>query len=344
MTTIFDLAERYDLTPDAVRRWLRGRGLIGRKETSVSHRAEAEFRKVHGGYLESPTRAFLHAEPAPESALPQQFRAPPPPPKPRHDPAAEAFYKRKHDELLTQFRALQAQLAEAQRAQPAPKPKAKAPARPRKKIPAAPAPLPALGESLEALGFMDSARRSALRALVASTEGADALLQAARVPAEAVSLLQPVCADHACQQVSTLDGRVAVRVSASRCDVCHGSPNRRWYALMARTAVRAGKPRVMVVGGAEDSHAALRALAKDHPKLRLEIVPGDKKTTRQRARTKVRGVDVVVIWSSTQLDHAVSDVFKTAADAEEQVRRVLVPDGGRGIAAMSRAVVEALQR
>lgn len=346
--TIYDLAEQYNRSTDYVRGWLRKRGLLGRKDVQVSHAAVQVFKKAHNTGLELPSSAYAEpqAEVASPAQLPPQYRTPIAPPlPPPANPAVEGFYRKKHDELMTQYRAAQAQISELRgeltKAQRKPR-VIQAPSKPvAPKNPTSAAPL---GDVLEGQGFVGDARRSALRALVASPRGADALLSSVLAQPEAVRSLRPVCEDPTCHRVSTLDGAVAVRVSASRCAVCEGSPNRRWFGLMARMAVRAGKQRLLIIGGSDDSHAALNALAKNYPQLKMVLVEGDRKTNRQRARTKTRGADVVVFWASTLLDHAVSDVYKDAAEALPTVKSVVVPKGGRGIKSMARAVVEALDR
>ena len=135
---------------------------------------------------------------------------------------------------------------------------------------------------------------------------------------------------------------VTVAAPAHECDACAGRPTQRWYRWMARRLADTRRLRLTVVGGSEQTHAELRALAALAPDLKQRLVDGTVSTTRQQARSHCRGSDVVVIWGSTRLDHAVSQVYKDEALAADHVRLVPVGDGARGVQALARAVAEAM--
>lgn len=357
MATTLDLAAEYDLSPDTIERWLREHGL-GKPKGHLSSKAERAFRDAHDKHR-SVAQWFVtpHRQSAP---------APVPVQNPAHNPVTRAdnpaisnHYKHKHDQLLDAHRAVVAD-RDAQRgaverltselarltaaleaAEAGPK---------RKRVPAAePAPAAPAAETLrsalEATGLFGDELRRGLRAFVADDKRCDALLAAARLEDIAImASLAPVCQDPICREVAALDGKVAVDVTATRCVICHNSDNRRAWLRMARACVRATRTKLLIVGGAEDSHANVNQLATLTPELDVSLVDGTSSQPRQRARSKVRGADLVVLWSSTQLDHTVSDVYKSEADAFPRALRVVVREGGRGIKAMAEAVTEALSR
>jgi len=130
--------------------------------------------------------------------------------------------------------------------------------------------------------------------------------------------------------------RRPVRVtSAASCEVCGGSNNRR-AALAARSSLlRANARRVLVVGGTATQQTELRALLGGGG-IALQFVDGTSHSHSQRdAIANMRRSDVVVIWGSTPLRHAVSDLYTEAPVAG--VRTITV--ARRGIEALCREVV-----
>ncbi|MEZ4434407.1 MAG: hypothetical protein R3F65_18545 [bacterium] len=357
MATTLDLAAEYDLSPDAIERWLREHGL-GKPKGHLSSKAERAFRDAHDKHR-SVAQWFVtpHRQSAP---LTSPAHNPATNPATRVDnPAITNHYKHKHDQLLDGYRGVVAErdaaraavetlgaevarlTAALEAAEAGPKRKRVPAAEP---APAAPAAEP-LRAALEATGLFGDELRRALRAFVADDKRCDALLAQARLEdIGLVASLAPVCPDPTCREVASLDGKVAVDVTATRCVICHNSDNRRAWLRMARACVRATRTKLLIVGGAEDSHAHVNQLTALTPELDVSLVDGTSSQTRQRARSKVRGADLVVIWSSTQLDHTVSDVYKSEADAFPRALRVMVREGGRGIKALAEDVVTALNR
>ncbi|MEZ4466518.1 MAG: hypothetical protein R3F43_19215 [bacterium] len=70
---------------------------------------------------------------------------------------------------------------------------------------------------------------------------------------------------------------------------------------------------------------------------------GEDRIDGTRARQLVRGHDVVAFWVSTEMSHADSQPFKDAARQDAGVVIAASPPGGRGVAALARAVVEAVE-
>lgn len=343
MPTLLDLAVDYDMTPDAVARWLQKRG-YGKPKGNLSAKIEDAFRKAHdrGKSLEQ-----VFADPRRQAAAP----IPALNPVTRVDnPSISNHYKRKFDDLLAEHRAAteasEAALAEAAtlRSKVA---ALEARLAERPKPTAAPTPTPGetLRDALGLTGLFGAELRDGLRALIADDKRCDALLDAARVTeVDAFAALTPVCSHPTCRAVAAAERRVAVPVTPSRCEVCRGSDNRRAWREMAQAATVATRTRIIVVGGADDSHAEVRTLAALTPSLDVTIVDGTSRQTRQQAKTRVRHADVVAIWSSTQLDHKVSDVYKSEADAQPGALRVAVREGGRGVKALAESITEAVKR
>lgn len=351
MATVLELAAEYDLSPDAVETWLRAHG-YGRPKGGLSVKTERAFRQAHDAHR-SVAQWFVtpHRQSAPEpEPVPRQA-------KPRRpEPGIAHHYKRRHDELLGQYREATAErdAARAQADEAAARIEALEQeiarleaARAVGERRSAPRDAAAWGsplrEALEAAGLFAEAGRQGLRALVADDRACDRLLDAARIDdLGPFTALAPVCADPICRAVAAIDGKVVVEAPAL-CAVCHGSVNRRWWQRMARACVARKRTRLIVVGGSDQSHANINALIPETPALSVSCVEGTSWQPRQRVRTRVQGADVVVLWSSTILDHKVSDVYKAEADACPRVLRVAVREGGRGVAALCQAVVEAIE-
>lgn len=154
--------------------------------------------------------------------------------------------------------------------------------------------------------------------------------------------VQPVCPTVACRTVATFDGWHVVAVGAQGCAVCKGSDNRRWFRLMAARLKRARCERLLVVGGGPSSHTELRRLLRDASHLDVQIVDASKSFDARQAKALVLGVDVAVFWTSTILPHAVSDPIKEAARSAPRLIRAATPVGGKGIAALCKTVITAL--
>lgn len=337
MTTDFDLAERAGVSVDAVRRWLRHRGYGGKRAQRIPPGIEQAFLEAHGvgrGRIESlpsaPPRVTRPiSRPAPQPVGPSVID--------REKSPQINDLQRELLQARAELQAAQAELARRPVTRPVPvvtAPPAVA------KTPDA----PVLRNVLARRGLTD--QREAVSALEAAV-AADpvALLDALHVSDPAVfEKIAPVCPAVTCRQVAGLRGFHVIPTGASRCAVCRGSDNRRWFRLMALRLERAGRQRLLVVGGAPDSHAALKRLLRDAPKIDLRLVEGDQRLDGARARALVGGVDAVVFWASTVLDHAVSDPLKDATRRDPRVLRAVTPPGGRGVAAMCRAVVDALDQ
>lgn len=214
-------------------------------------------------------------------------------------------------------RTLQRALAEAQGAPPPPPVRARA--------------------IFESRGLMGASEIDVvLRGLGEQREGG-ALLDLLEVsdPAALEALLEDrvalLCGDPLC---AVAPGRAVLRVAPARCDVCGGSDVRRAVRRFQDAALLNGLSRVVIVGGSPQYHRQLRALVNE-PRLRLNLVPGDRRRNLQQARADEAGADLVILWGATLLDHSTSELY---GRGEGRVLRV----PHRGIARMLLQVADAL--
>ena len=121
---------------------------------------------------------------------------------------------------------------------------------------------------------------------------------------------------------------------ARHCEACGGSANRLALRRAADACRRGGVARVLVVGGAPSVHATLHE--EWPPDLALRIVSGTERHTRQDAAAQLAWADVILVWSATQLDHAVSELYRRAAG------RKIVVVRRRGIEALADALAARL--
>jgi hypothetical protein len=109
MPTTFDLAAEYDLSPDAIERWLREHGL-GKPKGHLSSKAERAFREAHDKHR-SVAQWFVTPHRQETSPL---LHSPAAPSADRSDnPSITNHYKRKHDLLLDEHRKVTASATRA---------------------------------------------------------------------------------------------------------------------------------------------------------------------------------------------------------------------------------------
>lgn len=344
MTTDFDLAERAGVSVDAVRKWLRHRGYGGKRAQRIPPAIEQAFLEAHGV-----GRGRIEDLPRRGPARPQPARVTRPIDRPAARATAPSVIDREKSRRINDLQreltsaradlqAAQAELARRPVTRPIPQISVPPPE------PPAADDAPALRDVLARQGLTAAGdARAALEAALA--DDPEALLDALLVADPAVfERVQPICPAVTCRTVADLLSWHVIPAGASRCAVCRGSDNRRWYRLMALRLERAGRHRLLVVGGSPKSHTELARLKRDAPRLDVRLVEGDQRLDGNKARALVGGVDAVVFWASTVLDHAVSDVIKEAARRDPRVIRAVSTPGARGVAAMCRAVIEAVEQ
>ena len=120
-----------------------------------------------------------------------------------------------------------------------------------------------------------------------------------------------VCARSDCREAADAvgDGRVvAPATDPQHCAFCGGSANERAVLEMLEACRTRGWRRLCVVGGSPHTRTALEGLVGDA--LELRLVDGTISRSRGQADADLRWADVVVVWGSTQLGHAVSLLYK----------------------------------
>jgi hypothetical protein len=125
--------------------------------------------------------------------------------------------------------------------------------------------------------------------------------------------------------------REAVTVSRPSCEVCGGSNNRRAGIAMLRALRRKGVRRVVIVGGTPHLWKEAREQFADAPEIAVRYVDGtDTSHSGKDALTNKRWAQLIVIWASTPLKHAVSNHY--SHEIPDGVRLVTVnPRGFEGL-------------
>ena len=155
--------------------------------------------------------------------------------------------------------------------------------------------------------------------------------------------LRTVCHHADCRALAAASHWVVVDGTPAACAVCHGSDNDRAYARLSRAWREAGLGKLIVVGGAEDSFAELRRHNETHKHPDLRLVEGGHRPDKRQARDLCRGADLVVLWGSTQVHHAETEVWSSAAHAQD-TPALTMGNGQRGVKALAEAVLDWVAR
>jgi hypothetical protein len=124
--------------------------------------------------------------------------------------------------------------------------------------------------------------------------------------------------------------------STAVCEYCQGSDNHRALLRLAEACARARVRRILVVGGSPALHTELIHMKPAEWELRLVI--GTERRTLDRAKADLDWAQLVLIWGGSELDHKVSTLYTTRADAKGK----MVSIAKRGIAALFTAAAEHL--
>lgn len=163
-----------------------------------------------------------------------------------------------------------------------------------------------------------------------------------KVPAareQLVRWLIRTCESDECQAwaAEIAEGRLVTSGTGMTCEVCGGSNNRRAVIAMVRACRRAGMMRLLIVGGFGPAVADLQALTAGTG-LEFRIVDGVAgKHTRADAIPNLNWADLLVIWGSSPLPHAVSNAY--TVDRPRDLKMITVVR--RGVEALCREVVRA---
>ena len=129
-----------------------------------------------------------------------------------------------------------------------------------------------------------------------------------------------------------LDGdRAPVVASGRSCEVCEGSNNRRAGLAAGAALARGGVSRVLVLGGTPKLR---QELERSLPDVNLEFVDGMRSHTQKEALANMKRVQMVVVWGSTPLKHAVSELY-----TREPLKHLrVVTTSKRGVEALCREI------
>jgi hypothetical protein len=134
-------------------------------------------------------------------------------------------------------------------------------------------------------------------------------------------------------------GRLAVEVSATHCQLCAGSNNRRAVTRCIDAMAKRGIGRVVIVGGTPVQQHDVRQLFGASG-VALRFIDGTRASHSQKdAEHNKRWADLIVVWAPTPLRHAVSELY--TEQRYEGLKVVQVPR--RGIEALCDEVVRALR-
>jgi hypothetical protein len=156
------------------------------------------------------------------------------------------------------------------------------------------------------------------------------------------SALIRVCSAECAKLARTGDrsGRDPITTASATCEVCGGSNNRR-AALSCREVLRKHRvSSVLVVGGTATINNELQQII-DWGGVRFEFVDGTKTSHSQKdAIAHLNRAQLMIIWGSTPLRHAVSNLY--TQDTPAHVRTITV--SRRGIEALCAEIVSSYTR
>ena len=124
--------------------------------------------------------------------------------------------------------------------------------------------------------------------------------------------------------------------SAGHCEVCGGSNNRRAMLAAARALRVAGVKRVLIVGGRKEQHQEIAGVFAGHGVALQGVVGTSVSHTQKDAQANMRRADVMVVWGSTELRHALSKLY--TSETPPHLRNV--PVARRSTEALCDAIVQ----
>jgi hypothetical protein len=196
----------------------------------------------------------------------------------------------------------------------------------------------AIDDLLRSAGFdAPAARREGRRALEAAgltRAGKTGIAQYKRDAA--IALLENtfvVVCGPACRALAPAGRRPVVGLA--RCEVCGGSNNRRAMLAAARSLREHGVKRVLIIGGRKEQHQEIAGVFRDEGVALQGVIGTSASHTQKDAQANMRRADVMVIWGSTELRHAVSKLY--TSEPPDHLRVVQI--GRRGTEALCDAIV-----
>ena len=134
------------------------------------------------------------------------------------------------------------------------------------------------------------------------------------------------------------DGRLVLAASELTCEVCGGSNNRRAAMAMLRACAAKGVTRLLIVGGVGATRGEVESLLAG-TKLELRMIDGASgRHTRGDAAPNLAWAQLLVIWGSSPLPHAVSNTY--TVERPRELKAITV--SRRGVEALCREIIRAV--
>ena len=145
------------------------------------------------------------------------------------------------------------------------------------------------------------------------------------------------CSNGDCKQAARVEERNPLLVDKSQCFYCGGSGDKQALQGLANTMEAEGLSRILVVGGTDNKGQEIRKKSQTlHVQWRF--IDGTKAKDDRYYRPHRDWADVIIIWSSTPLDHRVSGHFTGRSDD-----RVITAER-RGISSLCESVIRYLRQ
>ena len=163
---------------------------------------------------------------------------------------------------------------------------------------------------------------------------ADSKTERARAVLEQAFLWR--CRNGDCKREASGVGEPALLVEQAACSVCGGSQDGSALRRMAAAASAANVSRILVAGGTEAKWHSIRARSPNSVEWRF--IDGTRSRDDRYFRSDRYWAQIIVLWSSTPLDHRVSSHFDGKGDGR------VITVTKRGIAALADGIAQHLER
>ncbi len=163
---------------------------------------------------------------------------------------------------------------------------------------------------------------------------ADSKTERARAVLEQVFLWR--CRNGDCKREASGAGEPTLLVEQAACSICGGSQDGSALRRMAAAAADANVSRILVVGGTEAKWDVIRA--KSSKDVEWRFIDGKRSREDRHFRSHRQWAQVIVVWSSTPLDHRVSSHFDGKGDGR------VITVTKRGVAALADGIAQHLER
>ena len=200
-----------------------------------------------------------------------------------------------------------------------------------------------IADLLLELGFRSEAAqrigRAALEAAKLTNPRKKNLTASKREAAEAAiaSGVARCCGTSDCLPAFVADTRPLAIVDRDACEICEGGRTAPAIRELGRVLVRAGKQRLLLLGGVPGAHDELRR-GLTGSGVELSVVDGTTTRPPAQARAWADAADLIVVWASTPLDHRVSLQF-TRPEYRDKTMTV----SRRGAGALAREVTRVVR-